>query len=190
MRISDWSSDVCSSDLVADQIKKLDVPGIHQQPETRRYYPDGEVTAHLVGFTSVEDKGQEGVELAFDSLLSGTPGSRRVIKDRLGRVIEDVQAVTLPVNGRDLNLSIDTRLQYLVYRELNEAKQRHQAAAASAIVMAVRTGESVAMASLPTRSEEHTSELQSLMRISYAVFCLKKTKKKTYNHTQLTRNYT
>src|SRR3546814_12007117 len=89
MRISDWSSDVCSSDLVADQIKKLDVPGIHQQPETRRYYPDGEVTAHLVGFTSVEDKGQEGVELAFNDLLSGTPGSRRVIKDRLGRVIAD-----------------------------------------------------------------------------------------------------
>src|SRR3546814_5347080 len=197
MRISDWSSDVCSSDLVADQIKKLDVPGIHQQPETRRYYPDGEVTAHLVGFTSVEDKGQEGVELAFNDLLSGTPGSRRVIKDRLGRVIEDVQAVTLPVNGRDLNLSIDARLQYLVFRELNQALQKHQAGAASAIVMDVHTGEILALASLPTfdpnrretfhapnlrnraitdRSEEHTSELQSLMRISYAVFCLKKKK--------------
>jgi len=135
---------------VADQIKKLDVPGIHQQPETRRYYPDGEVTAHLVGFTSVEDKGQEGVELTFDDLLSGTPGSRRVIKDRLGRVIEDVQAVTLPVNGRDLHLSIDTRLQYLVYRELSEAVQRHQAAAASALIMDVHTGEILALASLPT----------------------------------------
>ncbi len=135
---------------VADQIKKLDVPGIHQQPETRRYYPDGEVTAHLVGFTSIEDKGQEGVELAFNDLLSGTPGSRRVIKDRLGRVIEDVQAVTLPVNGRDLNLSIDARLQYLVFRELNEAMQKHQAGAASAIVMDVHTGEILALASLPT----------------------------------------
>ncbi|GAB1577626.1 peptidoglycan D,D-transpeptidase FtsI family protein [Bordetella petrii] len=135
---------------LADQIKKLDVPGIHQQPETRRYYPDGEVTAHLVGFTNVEDKGQEGIELAFDDLLSGRPGSRRVIKDRLGRVIEDVQAVTLPVNGRDLHLSIDARLQYLVYRELNDAMERHQAAAASAIIMDVRTGEILAMTSLPT----------------------------------------
>src|SRR5690606_3424925 len=135
---------------IAEQIKKLDVPGIHQQPETRRYYPDGEVTAHLVGFTNVEDKGQEGVELAFDDLLSGTPGSRRVIKDRLGRVIEDVQAVTMPVNGRDLHLSIDTRLQYLVYRELSEALERHQASAASAIIMDVATGEILAMASLPT----------------------------------------
>lgn len=135
---------------IADQIKKLDIPGIHQQAETRRYYPDGEVTAHLVGFTNVEDAGQEGIELAFDKLLSGTPGSRRVIKDRLGRVIEDVQAVTLPVNGRDLNLSIDTRLQYLVYRELSEAVQKHQASAASAIIMDVRTGEILALASLPT----------------------------------------
>src|SRR5690606_25927568 len=135
---------------IAEQIKKLDVPGIHQQPETRRFYPDGEVTAHLVGFTNVEDKGQEGVELAFDDLLSGTPGSRRVIKDRLGRVIEDVQAVTMPVNGRDLHLSIDTRLQYLVYRELSEALERHQASAASAIIMDVATGEILAMASLPT----------------------------------------
>src|SRR3546814_1978798 len=121
MRISDWSSDVCSSDLVADQIKKLDVPGIHQQPETRRYYPDGEVTAHLVGFTSVEDKGQEGVELAFNDLLSGTPGSRRVIKDRLGRVIEDVPAVTVPVTGGDLKLSNDARLPSLVSHVLTQA---------------------------------------------------------------------
>ena len=86
--------------------------GVHQQPETRRYYPDGDVMAHVVGFNSVEDQGQEGVELTFNQQLSGRPGSRRVIKDRLGRVIEDVQAVTLPVDGRDLRLSIDTRLQY------------------------------------------------------------------------------
>lgn len=135
---------------LADKIKALGIPGIYQQSETRRFYPDGEVTAHLVGFTNVEDKGQEGVELTFDSLLSGTPGSRRVIKDRLGRVIEDVQAMTAPVNGRDLSLSIDARLQYLVYRELSEALQRHQASAASAVIMDVRTGEILALASLPT----------------------------------------
>lgn len=135
---------------IAEQIKKLDIPGIHQQAESRRYYPDGGVTAHLLGFTSVEDTGQEGVELTFDKLLSGTPGSRRVIKDRLGRVIEDVQAVTEPVNGRDLSLSIDARLQYLLYRELSEAVVRHKAAAASAIIMDVRTGEILALSSLPT----------------------------------------
>jgi len=135
---------------LADEIKKLGIPGIYQQAETKRFYPDGEVTAHLVGFTNVEDKGQEGVELTFDSLLSGTAGSRRVIKDRLGRVIEDVQAMTAPVNGRDLNLSIDARLQYLVYRELSEAVQRHQASAASAVILDVRTGEILALASLPT----------------------------------------
>jgi cell division protein FtsI (penicillin-binding protein 3) len=135
---------------LADQIKKLGIPGIYQQAETRRFYPDGEVTAHLVGFTNVEDKGQEGVELAFESLLSGTTGSRRVIKDRLGRVIEDVQEMTAPVNGRDLSLSIDARLQYLVYRELSEAVQRHQAVAASAVIMDVHTGEILALASLPT----------------------------------------
>ncbi|MVW80795.1 peptidoglycan D,D-transpeptidase FtsI family protein [Bordetella sp. 02P26C-1] len=151
---------------LADQIKKLEIPGIYQQAETRRYYPDGEVTAHLVGFTNVEDKGQEGVELTFDKLLSGTPGSRRVIKDRLGRVIEDVQAVTMPINGRDLSLSIDARLQYLVYRELTEALQRHQASAASAIIMDVRSGEILAMASLPTfdpndRDSFHTPNLRN-----------------------------
>lgn len=151
---------------LADQIKKLEIPGIYQQAETRRYYPDGEVTAHLVGFTNVEDHGQEGVELTFDKLLSGTPGSRRVIKDRLGRVIEDVQAVTMPINGRDLHLSIDARLQYLVYRELTEALQRHDASAASALIMDVRTGEILAMASLPTfdpndRGSFHTPNLRN-----------------------------
>ncbi|KAG1241786.1 hypothetical protein G6F68_016501 [Rhizopus microsporus] len=90
---------------VADKIKQLGMPGVHQQPETRRYYPDGDVMAHVVGFNSVEDQGQEGVELTFNQQLSGRPGSRRVIKDRLGRVIEDVQAVTLPVDGRDLRLT-------------------------------------------------------------------------------------
>ena len=83
---------------VADKIKQLGMAGVHQQPETRRYYPDGDVMAHVVGFNSVEDQGQEGVELTFNQQLSGRPGSRRVIKDRLGRVIEDVQAVTLPVD--------------------------------------------------------------------------------------------
>ncbi|OZI47008.1 cell division protein [Bordetella genomosp. 5] len=135
---------------VAEKIKQLAMPGVHQQPESRRYYPEGEVTAHIVGFNNVEDKGQEGVELTFNQQLEGRPGTRRVIKDRLGRVIEDVQAVTLPVDGRDLRLSIDTRLQYLVFKELQVALDKHQARAATAVVLDVHTGEILALASLPS----------------------------------------
>jgi cell division protein FtsI (penicillin-binding protein 3) len=135
---------------VADKIKQLAVPGIHQQPETRRYYPDGEVMAHVVGFTNVEDQGQEGVELAFNQQLSGRPGSRRVIKDRLGRVIEDVQAVTTPVDGKDLRLSIDTRLQYLVFKALQDAIDLHHAKGAAAVIVDAHTGEVLSLASLPT----------------------------------------
>lgn len=107
------------------------------------------MTAHIVGFNNVEDQGQEGVELTFNQQLR-PPGTRRVIKDRLGRVIEDVQAVTLPVDGRDLRLSIDTRLQYLVYKELQAALDKHQARAATAVVLDVHTGEILALANLPS----------------------------------------
>lgn len=140
---------------VADKVRQLAVPGIHQQPETRRYYPQGEVLAHVLGFTNVEDQGQEGVELAFNSQLCGRPGSRRVIKDRLGRVIEDVQAATLPVDGRDLRLSIDTRLQYLVFKELQDAMAKHQAKGAAAVVVDVHTGEVLALVNLPTFDPNH-----------------------------------
>ncbi|OZI37756.1 cell division protein [Bordetella genomosp. 10] len=135
---------------VADKIKQLAMPGIHQQPETRRYYPDGSVMAHVVGFTNVEDQGQEGIELAFNQALQGRPGSRRVIKDRLGRVIEDVQAVTLPVDGKDIHLSIDTRLQYLVSKTLKDAIDLHHARGAAAVIIDARTGEILSLASLPT----------------------------------------
>jgi len=146
---------------VADKIKQLNIPGVHQQPESMRFYPEGDVAAHVVGFTNVEDKGQEGVELTFNDQLSGRAGSRRVIKDRLGHVIEDVQAVNPPLDGRDLSLSIDTRLQYLLYKELQDAITRHQARAASAVVVDVRTGEVLAMASLPTFDPNHRESLQA-----------------------------
>lgn len=146
---------------IADKVKQLGVPGIHQQPETRRYYPEGEVMAHVVGFTNVEDQGQEGVELAFNKLLSGRPGTRRVIKDRLGRVIEDVQAVTEPVNGKDLRLSVDTRVQYLVYKALSDAIALHHARGAAAVVLDSRTGEILSMASLPTYDPGDRSSLDS-----------------------------
>jgi cell division protein FtsI (penicillin-binding protein 3) len=146
---------------IADKVKQLNVPGIHQQPETRRYYPEGEVMAHVVGFTNVEDQGQEGVELAFNKQLSGRPGTRRVIKDRLGRVIEDVQAVTEPVNGKDLRLSVDTRVQYLVYKALSDAMALHHARGAAAVVLDARTGEVLSMASLPTYDPADRASLDS-----------------------------
>ncbi|MBV6306722.1 penicillin-binding protein 2 [Candidimonas humi] len=135
---------------IAAQVKQLKVPGFHQQGEMRRYYPEGDVMAHVVGFTNIEDQGIEGVELAFNSELQGKPGSRRVIKDRLGRVVEDVRAVVPPVNGQDLSLSIDSGLQFDLQTALKKALDLHQAKSAAGIIVDVRTGEILALANLPT----------------------------------------
>jgi cell division protein FtsI (penicillin-binding protein 3) len=135
---------------LAEQVDALNVPGIHDLPETRRFYPEGEVTAAVVGFTNLDDNGQEGIELTYNEQLSGKPGSRRVIKDRLGRVVEDIRAVSLPVDGQDIELSIDTRIQYLVYRALAESVELNKAKSASAVVIDVRTGEILALANYPT----------------------------------------
>jgi len=135
---------------LAEQVDALNVPGIHDLPETRRFYPEGEVTSAVVGFTNHDDDGQEGIELTYNEQLSGKPGSRRVIKDRLGRVIEDIRAVSLPVNGQNIELSIDTRIQYLVYRALAQAVADNGAKSASAVVVDVRTGEILALANYPT----------------------------------------
>jgi len=134
----------------ARDIRDLKMPGVHLQPETLRAYPESSVMAHIVGFTGIEGNGQEGVELAFDDQLVGKPGSRRVIRDRLGRVIRDVQAVNPPKHGRDLNLSIDTRVQYVVHKSLQDAMTANKARAAAAVVLDVRTGEILAMANLPS----------------------------------------
>jgi cell division protein FtsI (penicillin-binding protein 3) len=135
---------------IGDKIKQLKIPGIHQLSEMRRFYPEGDIAAHVVGFTNIEDKGIDGVELAFNSELSGVPGSRRVIKDRLGRVVEDVQAVVPSVNGQDLSLSIDAGVQFDTYSALKKAMDDHQAKSAAAIVVDVRTGEILALVDLPT----------------------------------------
>ncbi|HUG58377.1 MAG TPA: penicillin-binding protein 2 [Candidimonas sp.] len=135
---------------IADKIRKMKIPGFHQQMEMRRFYPEGNIAAHVVGFTNIEDKGIEGVELAFNEELSGKPGSRRVIKDRLGRVVEDVQAIVPPVNGQDLSLSVDSGLQFDVYTALKKAMDDNKAKAAAGIVLDVRTGEILAMVNLPT----------------------------------------
>ncbi|HBI84257.1 penicillin-binding protein 2 [Orrella sp. NBD-18] len=135
---------------VAQKINEMRIPGVHQIPDTRRFYPEGEVLANIVGFNDVEDKGQEGVELAFNEQLYGRAGSRRVMRDRLGRIIDDVRAVNLPVDGKDITLAVDTRIQYQVYRALQEAMTVNKAKGAAAVVIDVQTGEILALGNMPT----------------------------------------
>jgi cell division protein FtsI (penicillin-binding protein 3) len=135
---------------VADKVMKLGIPGISTKKEYKRYYPEGEVMAHIVGFTNVEDKGQEGMELAFQKNLAGTHGSRRVIKDRLGRIVEDIESVRHPHDGKDLTLSIDRKIQYIAYSHLKEAVEKHKAKAAGIVVLDAKTGEVLALSNLPT----------------------------------------
>ncbi len=135
---------------VAKEIAALGIKGFHQRREYKRQYPEGEAAAHVVGFTNVEDRGQEGVELAFNQQLSGKNGSRRVIKDRLGRVVEDVRDVVPPVDGPDLQLSIDSKVQYFAYQKLKEAVQTHKARGGSVVVLDTQTGEVLALANYPS----------------------------------------
>jgi cell division protein FtsI (penicillin-binding protein 3) len=134
----------------ADKIAKLGIPGIEARKEYKRYYPEGEVMAHIVGFTSVEDAGQEGMELAFQKSLAGTYGSRRVIKDRLGRIVEDIESVREPHDGKELALSIDSKIQYIAFSHLKEGVEKHKAKAGGIVVADVQTGEVLALANLPT----------------------------------------
>jgi cell division protein FtsI (penicillin-binding protein 3) len=135
---------------VAKNIAALNIKGIYQRREYKRQYPEGEAAAHVVGFTNVEDRGQEGVELAFNAQLAGKAGSRRVIKDRLGRVIEDVRDVIPPVDGPDLQLSIDSKVQYFAYEKLRDAVKNHKARAGSVVVLDAQTGEVLALANYPS----------------------------------------
>jgi len=144
----------------ARQVMDLDVPGVFSQREYRRYYPAGEVAGHLLGFTNVDDVGQEGVELAFNKSLRGTPGSMRVIKDRLGHIVEIVERLSEAVPGQDLRLSIDRRIQYLAYRELKAAVQENHAASGSAVILDVRSGEVLAMVNQPTYNPNNRDSLQ------------------------------
>lgn len=144
---------------IAKQIQAMDIPGIHDQPETRRYYPEGPLLSDVVGYTNIDGHGQAGIELTLDSSLSGRPGSRRVIKDRLGRVVEDVRAATLPVDGKDLQLSIDSRIQYIVSTALAQAIASHQAKSGAAIVVDSRTGEILALVSLPSFDPNNREDL-------------------------------
>lgn len=135
---------------VAKAVMDLNVPGVHERREYKRFYPSGSVTAHVLGYTNIDDDGQEGLELAFQDALSGTPGEKRVIRDRLGHVVENVEMVREPQPGRDLTLSIDQRIQYLAFRDLQRSVQKHGAMSGSVVVMDVRTGEILAMVNQPT----------------------------------------
>jgi len=144
---------------IAERVAALKLPGVHQEREYRRYYPSGEMAAHLVGFTGVDDKGLEGVELAFQSALLGRPGSRSVIKDRRGNIIEDVVAMKPPQDGKDIRLALDSKIQYLAYSQLKAAVIQHRAKAGGAVVLDVKTGEVLALANWPTYNPNNRANL-------------------------------
>ena len=137
-------------DAVAQKITALGIKGIYQRKEYKRQYPEGETIAHVVGFTNIEDRGQEGMELAFNKELGGHAGSRRVIKDRLGRVVEDTREQVPPVDGKDLQLSIDSKMQFVAYQKLRDAVIANKAVAGSVVMLDAITGEVLAMANYPS----------------------------------------
>jgi cell division protein FtsI (penicillin-binding protein 3) len=134
----------------AERIAALKFPGVHEEKEYRRYYPTGEMTAHIVGFTGVDDKGLEGVELAFQQSLLGHAGSRSVIRDRRGNIVEDVRALKPPQDGKDVRLAMDSKIQYLAYSNLKAAVESNKAKAGGAVVIDARSGEVLALANWPT----------------------------------------
>jgi cell division protein FtsI (penicillin-binding protein 3) len=145
-------------DVVA-KIEKLGIDGIDTRKEYKRFYPQGEVMAHMVGFTNVEDVGQEAIELAQQKALAGQTGSRRVIKDRLGRIVEDVGMSREPHDGKDLTLSVDSKLQYIAFNSIKSAVEKFHAKAGAAVVLDVHTGEVLALANWPTYDPNNRAHL-------------------------------
>lgn len=135
---------------VADQVKELKIPGVSSQREYRRFYPSGEITAHVLGLTNIDDNGQEGLELAYNSWLRGVPGKRQVVKDRLGQVVSNLGIVRTPQEGRDLTLSLDSRIQYLAYTTLQTVVPKFNASSGSIVVLDVTNGEILAMVNVPS----------------------------------------
>jgi cell division protein FtsI (penicillin-binding protein 3) len=144
---------------LAEQIETLGVPGIHVDRAYKRYYPAGEVTTHLVGFTNIEGKGQEGLEMAYESFLKGEPGRKLVMQDRMGRTIKHIKSIDEAKPGRNIQLSIDLRLQYQAYRELKAAVQSNQADSASLVMLDAKTGEVLAMVNQPSYNPNDRSSL-------------------------------
>ncbi len=145
----------------AARIKALGIPGVNLLREYMRYYPAGEVAGHVVGFTNLDDQGQEGLELGYDQLLNGEAGAKRVIQDLFGRYVENVESIRAPRPGRDLVTSIDLRIQYLAYRELKAAMQDYRARAGSVIVIDVDTGEVLAMVNQPSYNPNDREQLKA-----------------------------
>jgi cell division protein FtsI (penicillin-binding protein 3) len=134
----------------ADKVTRLGISGVSLKREYRRYYPGGEVTSHLLGFTSIDDNGQEGIELALQAQLGGKPGSQRVIKDRRGHIVEDVASLRAPKEGGDVALSLDNKIQFLAFREIKQAVEEHKAKAGSIVVLDAKSGEVLALANWPS----------------------------------------
>lgn len=144
---------------IAEKIQALNLPGIHQEKEFRRFYPAGEMMAHIVGFTGVDDVGLEGVELAYHNSLMGHPGSRSVIKDRRGQIVEDVGALKPPQDGKDVHLALDSKIQYMAFSAVKQAVAEHQAKAAGAVVLDAKTGEVLALANWPSYNPNNRAQL-------------------------------
>lgn len=144
---------------LADQIGDLKVPGVHVDREYKRYYPAGEVATHVVGFTGIDGNGQEGLELAFDDWLRGEPGRKLVMQDRVGRTIKHIKSIESEKPGKDVQLSLDLRIQYMAYRELKAAVTSHKADSGSAVILDSRTGEVLAMVNQPAYNPNDRSEV-------------------------------
>lgn len=144
---------------VAAKVVELNLPGVFLKREYRRYYPAGELTAHMLGFTDIDDNGQEGVELGWQDELAGKPGSRRVIKDRKGRVVEDVESIRAPRSGQNIALSIDSKIQYLAFRELKQAVEANKAKAGGIVVLDAQTGELLALVNLPAYNPNNRARM-------------------------------
>ncbi|MCA1778518.1 MAG: penicillin-binding protein 2, partial [Xanthomonadaceae bacterium] len=146
---------------LAERVRQLEIPGVFLQREYRRFYPTGGVSAQVIGMTNVDEVGQEGLELAYDSWLTGQTGLKNVIQDRLGRVVEDIELVREAQPGRELRLTLDRRLQYLAYRELASTIAEHQARSGSIVAMDVRNGDILAMTSMPSLNPNFREKLNA-----------------------------
>ena len=153
----------------AQEVLALKLPGVSVQREYRRYYPAGEVTGHLIGFTDIDDEGQEGLELAFNHWLAGESGAKRVLKDRLGRSVENVESIRPPHHGKELRSSIDLRIQYLAYRALKAAIRSYDAASGSLVVLDVKTGEVLAIVNQPTYNPNDRAQYSAALYRNRAI---------------------
>ncbi len=148
------------SPAIAKQVRDLNVTGVHLHREFKRFYPSGEISGHLLGFTDIDDVGQEGLELAFDKVLRGVPGKKRVMRDGKKNIIADIEEISSPVPGKNLQLSIDSRLQYLAYRELKSAVKSNQASSGSLVMLDAKTGEVLAVVNQPSFNPNDRGDLQ------------------------------